>query len=354
MFARNPWNDEFGERVAFADLNGRQTAWTCDRTEFLGRDGALDRPLALTSGAHAVQSRRRRPRSLRRAADAGDTGCRGHDRKSYSSSAQSPSRAPKRKRWSQNTARPISTRCSPMLPSNGTTHSASCRSRRPIARWIFFSTAGCPIRPWPAGYGRATAFYQASGAYGFRDQLAGRDGAVRVAARHRTRAHLCAPRRGNSLKATSSIGGCRNPDAASARASPMTAAGWPMSSPTMSRSPATSRCWTRWFRFWKGRCCKTASATRSSCRRCPAPKASLFDHCALALDKSLETGAHGLPLMGTGDWNDGMDACRRRRQGRERLARLVPVFGADAFADLAERHDNPRARGGLASARRAR
>ena len=51
MFAQNPWNDQFGERVAFADLNGRQTAWTGDRTEFIGRDGALDRPLGLVTGA---------------------------------------------------------------------------------------------------------------------------------------------------------------------------------------------------------------------------------------------------------------------------------------------------------------
>ena len=50
IFARNPWNDQFGERVAFADLNGQQSAWTCDRTEFLGRDGAMDRPLGLTVG----------------------------------------------------------------------------------------------------------------------------------------------------------------------------------------------------------------------------------------------------------------------------------------------------------------
>ena len=50
IFARNSWNDEFGERVAFADLGGRQTAWTGDRTEFLGRDGAMDRPLGLMPG----------------------------------------------------------------------------------------------------------------------------------------------------------------------------------------------------------------------------------------------------------------------------------------------------------------
>src|SRR3990170_2203004 len=35
--------------------------------------------------------------------------------------------------------------------------------------------------------------------------------------------------------------------------------------------------------------------------------ASLYEHCARALDRSLPYGAHGLPLMGTGDWNDGMN-----------------------------------------------
>ena len=35
--------------------------------------------------------------------------------------------------------------------------------------------------------------------------------------------------------------------------------------------------------------------------------ASLFEHCARGLDLSLATGAHGLPLIGTGDWNDGMN-----------------------------------------------
>ena len=34
---------------------------------------------------------------------------------------------------------------------------------------------------------------------------------------------------------------------------------------------------------------------------------TLFEHCARALDRSLSVGSHGLPLMGTGDWNDGMN-----------------------------------------------
>jgi cyclic beta-1,2-glucan synthetase len=36
-------------------------------------------------------------------------------------------------------------------------------------------------------------------------------------------------------------------------------------------------------------------------------RGSLFEHCARAIDRSLAVGAHGLPLMGTGDWNDGMN-----------------------------------------------
>ena len=36
-------------------------------------------------------------------------------------------------------------------------------------------------------------------------------------------------------------------------------------------------------------------------------KETLFWHCVRAIDSSLQLGEHGLPLMGTGDWNDGMD-----------------------------------------------
>jgi cyclic beta-1,2-glucan synthetase len=34
---------------------------------------------------------------------------------------------------------------------------------------------------------------------------------------------------------------------------------------------------------------------------------TLFEHCVKAIDKSLTAGAHGLPLIGSGDWNDGMN-----------------------------------------------
>jgi cyclic beta-1,2-glucan synthetase len=38
-----------------------------------------------------------------------------------------------------------------------------------------------------------------------------------------------------------------------------------------------------------------------------AETGTFFEHCARTLDRSLAVGSHGLPLMGTGDWNDGMN-----------------------------------------------
>jgi len=43
--------------------------------------------------------------------------------------------------------------------------------------------------------------------------------------------------------------------------------------------------------------------------------ATLFEHCARALDRSLSTGVHGLPLIGTGDWNDGMNKVGEEGKG---------------------------------------
>jgi cyclic beta-1,2-glucan synthetase len=43
--------------------------------------------------------------------------------------------------------------------------------------------------------------------------------------------------------------------------------------------------------------------------------ASLYDHCTLALEHGLRFGLHGLPLMGSGDWNDGMDKVGQHGKG---------------------------------------
>jgi cyclic beta-1,2-glucan synthetase len=43
--------------------------------------------------------------------------------------------------------------------------------------------------------------------------------------------------------------------------------------------------------------------------------ATLFEHCARALDHALPVGEHGLPLFGTGDWNDGMNRVGEKGKG---------------------------------------
>src|SRR6185295_3624970 len=47
IFARNPFNNEFAQRVAFVAANQKVSSVTCDRKEFLGRNGNLSTPAAL-------------------------------------------------------------------------------------------------------------------------------------------------------------------------------------------------------------------------------------------------------------------------------------------------------------------
>ena len=43
--------------------------------------------------------------------------------------------------------------------------------------------------------------------------------------------------------------------------------------------------------------------------------ATVYEHCARSIDRSLSVGEHGLPLMGTGDWNDGMNRVGHEGKG---------------------------------------
>jgi cyclic beta-1,2-glucan synthetase len=77
-----------------------------------------------------------------------------------------------------------------------------------------------------------------------------------------------------------------------------------------------------------------------------AESASVYEHGCRAIERSLAVGAHGLPLMGTGDWNDGMNAVGREGRGEsvwmafflyEVLRRFEPLAEARGDADRAAR-----------------
>jgi cyclic beta-1,2-glucan synthetase len=73
-------------------------------------------------------------------------------------------------------------------------------------------------------------------------------------------------------------------------------------------------------------------------------RGDLYDHCCRALDRSLATGAHGLPLFGTGDWNDGMNRVGRLGRGESVWMGFFLVSAIDAFAPFCDqRGDTERA-----------
>jgi len=79
-------------------------------------------------------------------------------------------------------------------------------------------------------------------------------------------------------------------------------------------------------------------------------RATFFEHCARALDRSLRVGSHGLPLMGTGDWNDGMNRVGHEGAGESvwlgwflyatlrEFARLAELRGEHQRADAWQQH----------------
>jgi len=74
---------------------------------------------------------------------------------------------------------------------------------------------------------------------------------------------------------------------------------------------------------------------------------SLYEHCCKAIDISLQFGQHGLPLIGAGDWNDGMNRVGEEGRGESvwlgffiyiTLDRFIPICKKMDDTDRAERY----------------
>ena len=71
---------------------------------------------------------------------------------------------------------------------------------------------------------------------------------------------------------------------------------------------------------------------------------TLFEHCARGLDQSLAVGVHGIPLFGSGDWNDGMNRVGEAGKGESIWLGWFLYTTLQQFAPLAEiRNDDARA-----------
>ncbi|MCP4319797.1 MAG: DUF3131 domain-containing protein [Hyphomicrobiales bacterium] len=68
---------------------------------------------------------------------------------------------------------------------------------------------------------------------------------------------------------------------------------------------------------------------------------SVYDHCIRALDRMMATGEHGLPLIGTGDWNDGMDRIGAGGRGESVWLAWFQIAIIAWFAPLITKYGDP-------------
>jgi cyclic beta-1,2-glucan synthetase len=65
---------------------------------------------------------------------------------------------------------------------------------------------------------------------------------------------------------------------------------------------------------------------------------NLYEHCIRAIERGLTIGAHGLPLIGTGDWNDGMNRVGHGGRGESVWLGWFLAQILDDFAGIVEAH----------------
>ena len=318
LTARSAWAGEFGGRVAFADLCGRQTSYTADRSEFFGRNGGPDRPAALERSA-----------SLSQKVGAGFDPCAalqtiielkpGGRAEVVFLLGQAENRDQARELIKRCRSADLDqvlldvTRRWDDLLGAVQVNTPDPGMDLMLNRWLLYQTLSCRV------WARA-AFYQLSGAYGFRDQLqdvialgvakrsVARDQLLRAASRQFVEGdvqHWWHPPSGRGIRTRMSDDLLWLPYAVI----------------QFIETTGDMAVLEEVIPFLEGDTLAEGQKESYFEPRISDTRATLFEHCARALDRSLSLGAHGLPLMGTGDWNDGMNRVGAGRQRGKRLAR---------------------------------
>ncbi|HEX2860440.1 MAG TPA: protein ndvB, partial [Lacunisphaera sp.] len=305
-------NTEFPERIAFIDVNDPARTLTGDRKEFLGRNGSLAAPAAL-----------RRTR-LSGKAGAGLDPCGavqvtfdlpdGHERETVfrlgvgrnPADVQNLIQRYRRAGASREALQGV------WAYWNRTLGTVNVDTPDPAVNvmangWLLYQTLSCRV------WGR-TGFYQSGGAYGFRDQL--QDVMALVHAEPAlTREHLLRAA-AHQFREGDVQHWWHPPGGRGVRTNFSDDFLWlPFVTCRYVTSVADRGVLDEKISFLEGRLVKLEEEAYYDLPNRTDETATLYQHCVRAIERGLKFGAHGLPLMGCGDWNDGMNRVGHEGRG---------------------------------------
>jgi cyclic beta-1,2-glucan synthetase len=343
ILARNPWNEDFGGRVAFADLGSGDVTVTTDRTEFLGRHGTIDRPAAL--------QRRRR---LSGRVGVGFDPCAAMQRQvvlgpgeevelvfllGQGDDETDARRLVGRYRGddSDATRSAVATRWSDVL---GTVqvHTPDRSFDLMINHWLLYQALACRV------LGRS-AFYQAGGAYGFRDQLQDVM-ALTVPMRSVTREHLVRAA-SHQFEEGDVLHWWHDPAGRGVRTRISDDYLWlPYAVAHYVEVTGDDGVLDVVVPYLRGPNLEPGEDESYITPETSEVEGTLFDHCRRALDRAGgRLGARGLPLIGTGDWNDGLNRVGIEGEGESVWLGWFLDANLRRFADIAEARGDTRLTG---------
>ncbi len=341
QFASNPALIDFGTRVAFCDLEGRQEHCTDSRHEFLGRNGSLAWPAGVrTFGDWSPESGSGRDPCCAFAVTVEIAPGATEELQFILGQAQDGAAA------SALVARYRAIDADAVLAKVQEKWDrllGAVQIRTPdraldllFNRWLLYQTISCRL------WGRA-AFYQSGGAFGFRDQL--QDGmALTFCAPEQVRAHLL------RAAARQFVEGdvqhwWHPPSGRGVRTHFSDDRVWlPFAVHQYIEATRDSAVLDEVIPFIEGPPLPLDQEDAHYVPAVAAESASLYEHCARALDISLATGIHELPLMGGGDWNDGMNRVGHEGRGESVWLAWFLILALRQFVPIAlQRQEGERA-----------
>ncbi len=330
LYARNRYSNDYADWVGFFDVDAPQrstTSFTCDRTEFIGRNGSMRQPAALRRepGCRAASAPRLDPCAAIQVPVALMDGESSEVvfRLGMGRSTDEADKLVRHFRGAEATAKALD---AVQQHWRRTLGAVQVRTPDPALDvlangWLLYQTIACRI--WAR-----SGYYQSGGAFGFRDQLQDTMALVHAQpALLRAQLLLCASRQ-------FAEGDVQHwwhpPQGRGVRTRISDDYLWlPLALARYVDATGDIGVLDEVVPFLEGR---PVNPHDESYYDLPSTLARVGDlvralRCARSRH-GLRFGAHGLPLMGTGDWNDGMNLVGHARPRRERLARLLPVRGA--------------------------